>query len=83
MPPVHRVMIVCPVRNVPIFTGIAMSSDAFETATLVDNVVGNCHLCGLSHKWNKKDSFLEGDEPRPTSSDLGGHPPLTRSGSHP
>lgn len=72
MPPVRRLMILCPVRSVPVFTGIAMPAEAYETSTLTDNVIGNCRFCGQSHKWSKNDSFLEGDEPRPTSLGLHG-----------
>lgn len=62
-------MILCPVKGKPVFTGIATSEEAFETSTLRDNTVGNCHLCGLSHKWNKKDAFLEGSRAPSISSE--------------
>ena len=83
MPSARRVMILCPVRGVPAFTGDAMSADVYETAVLIDNVIGICRVCGLSHKWSKKDAFLEGDEPQSISSELDGDQSLTRSGSHP
>ena len=62
MEAVRRLMIMCPIKNTPVFTGIAMTDDAFSTSTLIDNVIVNCSACGYGHKWNKKDAFLEGDK---------------------
>ncbi len=54
-----KVMINCPVTNKPVFTGIVLDKQSFESTTLENNTFAPCPECGKSHTWNKKDAFLE------------------------
>jgi hypothetical protein len=56
-----RVMIKCPVKKVPIFTGLDMNKGSFASATMTNNSVG-CPACGETHVWNKGDSWLEAEK---------------------
>jgi endogenous inhibitor of DNA gyrase (YacG/DUF329 family) len=55
-----RIMIRCPKTNKPMYTGMTMPQQAFDSSTLEDNTVGPCPHCGGQHTWSKEDAFLEG-----------------------
>jgi hypothetical protein len=55
------ILVNCPSTGKPIDTGIALSKELFETATLQGNTV-QCPHCRQVHTWDKKDAYLKAEE---------------------
>jgi hypothetical protein len=53
-----RIMIKCPVKNVPVPTGMAMGKQAFDSSMFVNNT-SSCPACGGMHTWSKEQAWLE------------------------
>ena len=51
------VMIMCPSKQLPLFTGVQLSEAVFATAVFT-NVKVLCPHCEEEHRWNKADAFL-------------------------
>ena len=51
------VMITCPSTDLPLATGVQLSSAVFATA-IFTNVRLQCPHCGGEHRWNNADAFL-------------------------
>jgi len=56
-----QVMIKCPTTGKSLSTGMAMDEQSFESAQLINNVVGACPHCGQNHTWSKPDAWVEND----------------------
>jgi hypothetical protein len=59
------VLIMCPVSNLPVQTGLFMDESTFESATIPDEENRlKCPLCGEIHEWQKEEAYLvEENEP--------------------
>jgi len=51
------VMIKCPSKGLPLFTGVQLSEAVFATAVFT-NVKVLCPHCEEEHRWSKSDAFL-------------------------
>jgi hypothetical protein len=55
-----KVMIRCTETNEPVYTGLSLDEDSFESRDLGTNSVW-CPHCGQEHAWDKEDAELEDD----------------------
>lgn len=55
----QRVMIRCPEKGLPVFTGVTVTGREFAVGTFSRMEVF-CPHCHITHTWNKPDAFLEG-----------------------
>ena len=59
-----RVMIKCPEKNLPVFTGIESErGGAWDALNVNGKVVAACPACGKSHPIMKREAYLEGYVP--------------------
>ncbi len=58
-----EVLVNCSVTGKPINTGISMSKEHFESATMRGNSV-QCPHCQQMHTWDKEDAYLEKEKPK-------------------
>jgi hypothetical protein len=54
----YQVLIRCPIRGEPVYTGLDMDPDEFE-ATEFSMSLRKCSLCGDRHTWTKADAWLQ------------------------
>lgn len=55
----QRVMIRCPERGLPVFTGLTVTGQEFAVGSF-NRMEVFCPHCHITHTWNKPDAFLEG-----------------------
>lgn len=53
------VMIKCPVKNIPVPTGMGMDKQTFDSMQMSGNTF-KCPACGQMHTWSKGQAFLSG-----------------------
>jgi hypothetical protein len=55
-----RVLITCPETQRPVYTGLNMDWNAFDTVELPEQTLV-CPQCGRRHDWRKDDAVLVAD----------------------
>jgi endogenous inhibitor of DNA gyrase (YacG/DUF329 family) len=58
---VNRIIIKCPNTGKLVYTGFAMDPAIFEASPVEENPI-ECPVCKQTHRWSKKDAFLERDD---------------------
>jgi hypothetical protein len=76
---VGALMIMCPNTGQPISTGI--ETDEYSLKQIVDVPTRTrCPLCGLDHRWWKREAWLADAPPQGLAAQIGKGPPLASSG---
>lgn len=60
-----RILIACPKTGKPLSTSMSADPTSFASMSLMRNTIGPCPHCNEAHTWDKKDSWLEGQESGP------------------
>jgi hypothetical protein len=59
----RSLVITCPDTGKDVYTGFAMTKQAFDASTLSDIPVKQCPHCGDQHTWSIEDARLGDDQP--------------------
>ena len=59
-----QIMTTCPVTKQPVATGFNFDERSFrDPSNTFTNCSFACPACGRKHVWEKKDAYLEGEQP--------------------